>query len=545
MKKERNSVDGFIPRQPGDQLGGLHRSDKKIISKGAISLEKPIGKSLHTTGSEITRELGQSDPGRGLGRSDIDESLREIDNLIVPVQKMTRRERRLLKKQNKVKIPKPLWSRIVKWSIIALLAGLLAFGGYTVYKFIAAGNNIFQGSILDIFSNQALQQDANGRSNFLVLGTSEDDPGHEGSDLTDSIMVVSVDQTKQDVYMFSIPRDLLVEYGQACPEGYSGKINSYFSCISDGSTPELEQQRMSAMRQMIGSVVGMDIQYSAHINWKVLIDSVDAVGGVDVDIQGSAGAPGVLDRNMDWRCGYTCYYVKYDNGINHMDGEHALYFAMARGHSEPTYGLSRSNFDREINQQKVFIALKDKATSTGLLTNLGAITKIIESLGNNLRTNIQTGEIRTLAQLASEIKTGDIRTLNLIDGDTAVMNGSGNPKLGNFEYGDLQEFIKKNLTSSPASREAAPIVVLNGSNVDGLGTVEAGKLEDAGLNVVSIDTAPEGEYGQATIYQIGTGNEATAQKLAEQYGVAINTSTPPVTVNGNVRFVVIVGAATS
>ena len=80
---------------------------------------------------------------------------------------------------------------------------------------------------------------------------------------------------------------------------------------------------------------------------------IDAVGGVDIDIQGSNGAPGVLDRNFDWRCNYKCYMVKYDNGVHHLDGERALFLAMARGSVEPTYGLGNSNFDREKNQQKI------------------------------------------------------------------------------------------------------------------------------------------------------------------------------------------------
>ena len=552
MKKERSTIDGFVPRKSGDMLGGLHGADKKTLTKRGgkkafldIPDGEPAAKLLHTTGSNVTRDLGQADPGRGLGRSDITDSLNEIDNFNEPVHKMTRRERKLLKKQSKIKIHKPLWSRIVKWTLIAVLVGLLSIGGYAVYKFVSAGTNIFQGSIFDIFKTQALQQDANGRSNFLVVGTSEDDPGHEGAGLTDSMVVVSIDQTKKDAYMFSIPRDMLVEYGRACPEGYSGKVNSYFSCISDGSTPELEQERLSALRQMIGDISGLDIQYAVHVNWQVLREAVDAVGGVDVDVQGSNGAPGVLDRNADWRCNYTCYYVKYDNGVHHMDGEHALYFAMARGHDEPTYGLSRSNPDRELNQQKVMIALKDRATSTGFLTNLGAISKMIDALGSNLRTNIQSSEVRTLAQLANDVKTGDIRTLNFIDGDKPTIGSDGNPLLGVFQYDDIQAFIEQNLTSDPVSREAAPVAVFNGSGQSGLGKTEADKLTEDGLNVVSISTAPEDDYGTAVVYQIGDGNDATAGKLAEKLGVTVLKTKPPVVVNGNVRFVVIFGAATS
>ena len=542
MKKERTTIDGFVPRKSGTVLGGLHNVDKKHSKKDIknANFKMSENKLLHNTGSDITNDLGQVNLGRGLGRTDINESLQNIDISSEKSRKTSRKELKLLKKQNKK--PKKLWVRIVKWVILLIILGLLAFGGYFVYKFMNTGSNIFQGNIFEIFDNKPLQKDANGRSNFLILGTSEDDPGHDASDLTDSILVASVSQDKKDVFMFSIPRDLNVKYGMACLEGYSGKINSYFSCINDGSTSDLEQQRLTAMRELVGDVVGLDIQYAVHVNWLVLKDTVDAVGGIDVDVQGSNGDPGVLDRNADWRCNYTCYYINYDNGVHHMDGEHALYFAMARGHDIPTYGLSRSNFDREQNQQKVIIALKDKATSTGILTNLSAVMRIMDALGNNLRTNIQTNEIRTLVQVASEIKTGDIHSLNLIDGPDAVMSGNGNPKLGDFEYSDLQAFLKKNINSDPVVREAASIMVLNGTGQAGVGQTKANELTDAGFNVTSVDTAPDGTYEKVEIYQIGDGNTTTANKLSSIYSVTIKTTKPPVLVYGNTDFVIIFGS---
>jgi len=533
-KRKQNSMDGFIPRRVGDQLGNLHFSDnKQVFSK------LPENNLLKTSGETEGRSLGHSDIGRDIGGLNFDTSLTDMDSISEPVEKLSRKQRRILKKQNKK--PKSLIKKIIKVILILLALGILSVGGYFVYKFISKGNSIFQGNVLGLFSNEPIQKDVYGRTNFLILGTSEDDPGHQAGYLTDSIIVVSLSQEKKDIYMFNVPRDLRVKYGMACPEGYSGKINSYFSCINDGSTPELEQERLSSMRKMIGDIVGLDIQYSIHANWAVLKDVVNAVGGVDIDVQGSNGAPGVLDRNFDWRCNYSCYYVKYDNGVHHMDGEHALFFALARGDVLPTYGLSRSNPDREANQQKIMIALRKKAGDTGLLTNLGFISKMIDALGNNLRTNIQTKEIRTLVQVVGSINTNDIRTLNLIDGEEAVMNGSGNPKAGDFVYGGLQKFILKNLNSSPVSREAAPTVVLNGSGQAGLAKIKADQLEAQGFNIALVANAPDGKYAEVEIYKIGEGNEVTSTKLQDMYNVEIKNTKPPVLINGNVRFVVIFG----
>jgi LCP family protein required for cell wall assembly len=545
MKNKHSSIDGFMPRRSGNKLGELHGDSSEALFDAAEN------KQLHTTGEgENMRVLGQSGMGYGLGRSDISESLQGIDDIKAPAKKkLSRRQRRLEKRS--IKKPKSLARRIIKRLIIVVLLVGLLIGGYTVYNLMYAGNSIFQGNIFEVFSNQPLKQDSNGRSNFLILGTSEDDPGHEGGNLTDSILIVSIDQTNKDTYMFSVPRDLYVNYGVGCYAGYYGKINAYFGCINTDTAPADEQDRLEKTQKFIGDIFGIDIQYGVHINHAVIKQAVDAVGGVDVDIKGSDGASGVLDRNFDWRCKYTCFLVKYDNGVHHLDGEHALYLAQARGDVAPTYGLANSNFDREVNQQKILIALKDKATSAGILTNLSAVTKLINALGDNLRTNIQTNEIRTLAQVAGEIKTSSIHTISLL-GDYPVVttdniNGASVvvPSAGTFDYSEIVKLISKSLTSDPVEREAAPVVVLNGTDQAGVAQTEADKLTSKGFNISLVDNAPDTNYTKTEIYQIGTGNSATATKLASLYGVSINKTTPPVLVNGDVRFVVVIGVATS
>jgi LCP family protein required for cell wall assembly len=544
MKNRRPSIDGFVPRRVGSQLGELHKAKPM-----QTSTELP-DRTLHSGDDEIQQPVGVVRKGQAIGRSDIDESLREIDE-VAPTKKLSRRQRRRLDKQTK---PRSKAKRVVKWFFILLLIIAVGVGAYLGIKLLLASGNVFKGSIFDIVQSQALKEDANGRSNFLVLGTSEDDPGHGGAYLTDSMMVVSIDQTQKNVYMFSVPRDLYVEYEMACNSGYSGKINEYFNCVSDDhDNAEAEQLRLSETQKFVGAIFGLDIQYGVHVNNTVIKDAVDAVGGVDVDIQGSGGAPGILDRNFDWRCGYKCYLVKYDNGVHHLDGTHALYLAMARGDVAPTYGLGNSNFDREKNQQKIIIALKDKAVSTGTFTNLGKVTGLIDALGNNLRTNIQTKEIQTLMKLGTEIKTENIQTISLFDGDDRVVtsgpyNGASvvMPTAGIFNYTEIRAYIAQNLSSDPLTRENAGIVVLNGSGVMGAAQTAADTLETQGFAINTVDNAPDGTYATFEVYVVDESKTATLAKLKELYPKAvIKTTDPPVAVSDNVSFVVVIGAAST
>jgi polyisoprenyl-teichoic acid--peptidoglycan teichoic acid transferase len=540
MAQNRNSLDGFVPRRPGS----ADRPNRRI---GEHTDEIPsrftkVDKNVQMQPGVINRgELG-------IARKDIDSSLKGID---IDDPKKGKGGKKGRKKKGPISKKK----RIIKWSIIGVLVLILGFAGFMAYKVLTAGGNIFKGGILDIIQSQPLKEDANGRSNILILGTSEDDPGHGGAYLTDSMMVMSIDQHKKIVDMFSIPRDLYVEYGMACNSGYQGKINEYFNCVnSDWKSKSAEDERLTKTRQFIGSIFGIDIQYGVHVNNTVIKQAVDAVGGVDVDIQGDGDVPygvqpgSILDRNFDWRCNYTCYLVKYSPGVHHIDGLHALFLAQARGDTAPTYGLARSNFDREINQQKIIVALKEKAASSGTFTNPLKVTGLLDALGNNLRTNFETKEIRTLMRLGSEIDSKNINRLNLSDGDKAVVESGQEggasvvvPTAGVFNYTEIRAFIAKALTSNEVTREGANVVVLNGSGKAGVAQTQADKLTSAGFTVSGVDTAPEGTYAEVEIYQIGKGMAKTKAKLESTYKVKVKTSAPPATVAEGTNFVIIFG----
>ena len=532
MKKQStSSVDGFVPRRSGRVLG---ETQQPIGSKRPeVGIPLP-GKK--TESMRVSKQVVRS--------GEIGESLKMIDdedNAPIP------KKRRFLGGRRAKKQPASSKKKIIKRLAIGLIVILILTGAYVGIKTLLASGNIFQGNPFDIFQSAPLKQDENGRSNILVFGTSEDDgPDHGGANLTDSLMVVSIDQTKKNAYMVSIPRDLYVEYGETCPEGYQGKINSLYDCYSNGG--ENDEAGGNALKAKIGEVLGFDIQYYAHLNYTVVRDAVNAVGGVDVKIE-SEDPRGILDRNFDWKCGYDCFYVKYTNGeVAHLDGEHALALSRARNASGG-YGLPGGNFDREKNQQKIVKALREKAVSAGTLTNVGKVTSLIDALGNNLRTNFETKEIRTLMTLGTDIQSEKIESISLVqEGDDVVTTGNVGgasivrPIAGLYDYSQIQTYVLKKLNSNEVTREAAQVVVLNGSQVVGVGQKEADSLSAKGFTITTVDNAPVGTYGRVEIYQIGSGMSATKAKLKHLYGVTkVKTSPPPLAVAEGTNFVVIIG----
>jgi len=556
---KRSGIDGFIPRRSPGMVGGdvdrkLPPADLTGFGRTRLPQSEEHRNVIKKTPAHTETNALVASDAHGLSRTDIDDSLREIDTPI-PENKKGRS-----KKHSKTPKSK---RRIIKWIIIFIVLGLLAAGAYVAYKAISASNSVFNGDIFGLVQQKKLQQDEGGRTNILIFGTSEDDPGHEAAWLTDSIMVLSVNQSTNDAYMVSMPRDLEVKFGKACMTGYSGKINGVYGCnYEDGND---EKAGAMALKETVSDITGLEIQYYAHVNYSVVRDVVNALGTITVNIEGSGGAPGVMDSNFDWKCkGGNAYasratmikncppnghFIDYKNGPAELDAEHALYLAQARGDTQPTYGLGRSNPDREQNQQKIIVAIKDKALSTGTLTNIGKVTGLIDAIDKNLRTNFDTSEIRTLMSLAQNIPNESIYRMDLVA--EKVMGGDGQPVSGKFDYSEIRKFIKKKFYATGIEKENPHVIVLNGSGTAGVAQAEADKLTALGISIDAVDNAPNAEYTKNIIYRVGKSAKAkTAEKLTALYGVKPQAveSVEGVVVGDDTDYVVIVfkaGATTA
>ncbi len=544
-------MDGFVTRRPQRKILTGAKTHKLRTTIGHARSDRDETVPLHT-GSETKTQL-QSPVQHGGIKASISSSLEAID------QSKPETPRQKRKKNRKKKLA-------VKITSIVIGAIILAVVGFFAYKALSMMGNIFQGgNPFGLFQEQPLKEDKYGRSNILIVGTTDDDPTRKADGdggLTDSMMVLSVNQTKKDAYMYSIPRDLYVQFGMACNAGYAGKINEYFNCIDDADNKEAEQRRMDGIRAFVGKIFGMDIQYVAHVNTLVIRDAVNAVGGVTVNVE-SRDPRGVFDGSLDWMCTQqglttaqrqercpTGHYIDLKIGPAEMDGDKAMWFSRARGVSEPTYGLEQSNFDREQNQQRVIMALKDKALSTGTLTDVGKITKLMDAMGDNLRTNVETKEIRTIMKIASEIKNEDIKRLSFVEEDnmlmtTGSMGGSSivQPAAGLYVYSDIQAFLRREIYATEVSKENASVVVLNGSSTAGAAQKASDDLEALGMNVVLIDNAPEDYTGGSVVYQIIDKDKKTAtkNKLKEIYGSDVKQGSLPFAIDVETDFVVIIG----
>ncbi|MCL2085708.1 LCP family protein, partial [Candidatus Saccharibacteria bacterium] len=316
------------------------------------------------------------------------------------------------------------------------------------------------GNIFDLVRKDPLKKDQNGRTNILIVGTdgfSEEDKSHPGAGLTDTMMVLSFSEEDGDVFMISLPRDMEVMHECSGWLGtWYGKLNETYPCALEEPGATFESAS-DITRATVSEILGLDIQYFVDVNFRVLIDVVDTLGGVTVEVANDGDPRGILDRNFDWACPngpYTCFFVRYEKDeVVHLDGVHALALARARG-AAGGYGLSRSNFDREVNQQRILIAIAEKAKETNFIGNPNKVLELISSLGRNIQTTFKVSEIRTLIDLAESLSAeGDIasraKSIPLLNDERpnySVVDGTGQPLAGQFRFTAIQRLINQAVT---------------------------------------------------------------------------------------------------
>ena len=537
INKRPISIDGFskIGSKPKAlsrpvNLAKTVKSAKPVVTavvkqlppqpKPTKTVKRPVVKTSTVLSSTATKPVARHQPFS----QELDFPSVAIEDL---VDKKTEKTARQKKKSNKL-------MRWISRVVVILLLGGLVYGGFYVYKILSTSSQVLEGDWTGLLAPaKPLKTDANGRTNVLIFGTAEDDEcgNHGGANLTDSIMVVSVDKENNDMAMLNLPRDLWVKLEKPCVVGYQEKINTVYSCASNDGQDE--KAGAEALMRKVGEITGLELHYYAHINFGGVVALVDAVDGVDVEVMGSGPVPygvkpgSILDRNFDWKCGGKCFYVKYEPGIHHMDGEHALAFIRARN-ANGGYGLPNSNFDREKNQQKVINALTSKMLNAGTLANLDKFNKILDAVGKNLRTNIASDEVRSIIELAKGISFSNGRSISLVaEGKAVVGTGTSikgtsivQPRAGMFDYSGIKKYISQELIDNGLSAESAKIGVYNASGEAGAAGRLADSLKEAGLDVVEVGNASsKGCTGQGkAIFSLSDDKPKTLAKIKKLTG---------------------------
>ncbi len=441
------------------------------------------------------------------------------------------------------------WRSVRKWglrSALALTVLTLVVGGFLAFKGYLKINKVFKGggaaaALEDNVRPELLKGEGDGRVNMLLLG--KGGPGHDGADLTDTMIVASIDPVNKTATLVSIPRDLWVT---ASGSG-SSKINAvyaYAKMRSLNSAPKdkekAERAGIDAVQQVVSQVLGIPIHYYSMIDFQGFKEAVDVVGGVDINVPEELA---VKETLWDEATGKN-YNLNVPAGMQHFDSMRALYFTRSRHTS------LRGDFSRAERQRLFIQALSQKILSAGTYTNPIKISQLMSALGDHISTDLSINNALRVMDIGKSINLSTMKSIGLADPPnnfvrTDNVNGQSvvRPTAGFGDYSEIQNYIRNTLKDPYLAKENAVLSVLNGTGTAGLATKQADLLKSYGYNVTVIADAPTHDYAQTTLVDMTAGKKPfTKNYLEKRLGVKAVSQLPDTSIQATgIDFVIILG----
>ena len=223
---------------------------------------------------------------------------------------------------------------------------------------------------LDINSTVASQLD--GYRNIAVLGIDARDMSDDSDARSDSIIIVSINEETDEMNLFSVYRDTMVDI-----DG---------NCTLDKITHAYMYGGAQQTLQVLNRNLDLNIDEVVVVNWKSVKDAIDAVGGVTVNVK-------------DYEINELNTYIP--NTAKHTDGDDTLVENIGKqklnGTQAVTYARIRKgcgdDFERNDRMKVVFKQTFRKAKKAGIFTLL----KIANNVFPETRSNLSTADVLGLA----------------------------------------------------------------------------------------------------------------------------------------------------
>jgi LCP family protein required for cell wall assembly len=436
---------------------------------------------------------------------------------------------------------------VQRWAlrgVVAMLVLVIGTGGLLFSQGYFKLHKVFKGGVATAaaltpnVNPSLLKGEGDGRVNVLMLGRGGGN--HDGPDLTDTMMLASIDPVNHTTTLISIPRDLWVDV----PNQGAMKINAvwetgefkYLGKIAPGSTdPNAIAAGFNEVDQTVESVMGVTIDYNAIVDFAAFQQAVNTVNGVTVDVPTD-----LVDPTMAWENHGSPLLAKA--GIDTFNGMQALTYVRSR---ETT-----SDFARAQRQRAVLVALKGKVDTLGTLSNPLKIAGLLNAFGNNVQTDLSLSDATRLYSIIKGIGQDKINSVGMAGSpNNYITTGTmGNqsidlPVAGLFNYSAIQNFVRTQLPDGYILKENAKVLVLNGTDTPGLATSFANELKSYGYNVVGAANAPGNGWTQTTLVDLNKSDIYTDHYLEQRLNVTSTNTMPDETIQTNgADFVIIIGS---
>ncbi len=298
------------------------------------------------------------------------------------------------------------------------LVGLVLFVLIIIFFTFGGTNNFF-------FERTGFEGFA-GRTNVLILGTGGE--GHAGINLSDTMILASINLRQKDVALISIPRDLWIDEMKA-------KINTVYAFGEEKKKGE----GLKAAKEKVEQNFGIPIHYGVRVDFLGFVRAIDLVGGIEVFVEtGFEDFKYPITGKEEDTCGLTiqeveidgvakiqvfdatgaavlesdpfaCRYehIQFKPGLQHIDGQAALKYVRSRLGTNGT----GSDFARSVRQKQVITAFGSKVFDLRNLFSPKKIAEVLTTFGESIDSDLTEREISQLPALLTTIKEFNVRNL--------------------------------------------------------------------------------------------------------------------------------------
>lgn len=333
--------------------------------------------------------------------------------------------------------------KVLYITISILILGLVAVCLFVLMPAINSSAEF----VADFGSKKELKS-SEGRTNILVIGLDKrEDKYIQTGNLTDTMIVASIDPLSRDVKLVSLPRDLWVVV-----DGRGSKINEVLTIHG-----------FDKLEEAIESTLGITLHYTAKVDFQSFEKIIDTLGGIE--IENPLAFTDNFYPKFGWEnetCGFDvntlkeaklielkqeneeaqmddvelsqydfpCRYerVTFEKGLITLGGEEALKYARSRHSLDNNQG---SDFARAKRQHIIIFGVLNKVLSAEVITNPSKVRELFLEGTKFIETDFSTAELMITLPLVADARNFELKSAVLQAGNSSELGSvlvQGNPE---------------------------------------------------------------------------------------------------------------------
>ncbi len=350
------------------------------------------------------------------------------------------------------------------------------------------------------------------RINILLLGIGGEE--HDGGQLTDTIIVASINPLNGETGLLSIPRDLVAPI----PGVGWQKINSA-NAYGAAMNPDEIRAGADLSKKTVSAITSLSMHYYIKLDFEGFVKMVDALGGIRVDIPSEFTDYQYPDDSF----GYEP--VHFDSGWQNLKGNEALKYVRSR-HGTDGEG---TDFARARRQQQILQALQARTLALSTLINPNKLLSLSDIIGEHVETDMKLWQLFRLYEIAKKADKQNITQVVLSTEQGGLLIADTNeegsyllrPRLASTDFSEIKKVARNLLYQDPMLSvvsasdiaEGLKIVIHNGTLSEGLAANTALELEKLSYNITQIANSPMRDYEKTVIYKLSDQVPASDMQL--------------------------------